>query len=286
VFRFVQWEFPGALGPGSGRYALRPIPGEAPQQVVVIEAAEAPRRGRGRSGRRARSAAAEPPLAEVPVTRATVVAAQPFPDSEAAEAWLAEAAGEGAEAAVAEALAVLNVAVEAYRVAAADPYVAEVHPAAALVTRVGYGAGEQVADGRWTEARELPPPDTTRRERRMDALRPQERVAALLGGRDAALACEELILRGRLDAERGRHREAALQTHLALEAARVELAAYSGLTGMSERLGALDAGRDAAAAAANEALQGGLSETSQTTVAETLERLEGALRARAATGSY
>jgi hypothetical protein len=286
VFRFVQWEFPGALGPGSGRYALRPVPGEEPRQVVVIEAAEASRRGRRLSGRRARSVPAEPPPATVPVTRATVVAAEPFPDTGAAGLWLADAAGAGAEAAVAEALAVLNLAVEAHRVAAADPYVREVSPSDALVTRLGYGSGEQVADGRWVEARELPPPDATRRGRRMDALRPQERVAALLGGRDAALACEEMTLRGRLDLERGRHREAALQAHLGLEAARIELAAYAGLSGMEERLGALDGHRDAIAAAANEALQGGVSAATRATVAEVLERLESALRARANAGAY
>ena len=41
--------------------------------------------------------------------------------------------------------------------------------------------------------------------------RPQERLAALLGGRDAALACEELALRARGDLDHGRAREAALQ---------------------------------------------------------------------------
>src|SRR5581483_11093828 len=112
-------------------------------------------------------------------------------------------------------LAVLNQALHAHRLATADPYAREVGRRDALVVRVGYGAGEQVADGRWTEALELPDPRTQRRKREA-ALRPQERVAALLGGRDAALACELLVLRTRADLEAGREREAALQLRAAL----------------------------------------------------------------------
>ena len=62
------------------------------------------------------------------------------------------------------------------------------------VTRIGYGVGEQVADGRWEAARELPPRRGRARSRRAA---PQERLAALLSGRDVALACEELALRAR-----------------------------------------------------------------------------------------
>ena len=65
----------------------------------------------------------------------------------------------------------------------------------------GIGEGEQVAEGRWTQARELPP--RAGRPRRSAALRPQERLAALLGGRDAPLAGEELALRARPDLDRG-----------------------------------------------------------------------------------
>ncbi len=220
------------------------------------------------------------------MTRVTVIDTAPLAGAAAAAAWLEQAAGADADATVAGALAVLNQAVHGHRVAAADPYAAEADPARALVTRVGYGAGEQVADGRWAEARELPPVDRTARERREVALRPQERLAALLGGRDAALACEELALRGRLDLDQGREREAALQTHLAVEAARVELAAYAGLSGMTERIAAIDAERDAAAAAANAALQGGLDAETSDAVAAALSRVESALRARAAAGPY
>ena len=65
------------------------------------------------------------------------------------------------------------------RPAAADP-----DPARALVARIGYGTGEQVADGAWDAARELPP--ARRPAAAGAAARPTERLAALLGGRDAA----------------------------------------------------------------------------------------------------
>lgn len=268
---------------------VRPVAGESPEQVLVVRAASgaASSGGSGRRGRRrARAVAPEPPVASVPVTVATVIEAAPLAGGEEAEGWLARAAGDDAEATVRAALDVLRGAIHGHRVAAADPYVAEVGPDAALVTRVGYGSGEQVAEGHWTEARELGAIDPAVRGRHEAALRPQERLAALLGGRDAALACEELVLRGRLDLDSGREREAALQAHLALEAARVELAAWRGLTGMADRLSELDARRDAVAAAANAALQGGLPAGERAAVAEAIERIEAALRARSAAGQY
>lgn len=291
MFRFVQWELPGAIGPGTGRYVLRPVAGEGPEQVLVLRAAEAPRKARRLAshggGRRGRGVAPEPQPAPLDVTLATVIEAAPFDGEDEAAGWLERAAGaDEIRETAATALRSLNLAVEAHRVAAADPYVNEIAPEHATVTRVGYGSGEQVAEGRWTEAREVPRADPAARSRREAVLRPQERLAALLGGRDAALACEEMSLRARLDLDHGRGREAALQTHLALEAARVELAAWGSLTGMADRLGDLDERREAVAAAANAALQGGLPEAERATVAAALERVEAALRARTAAGAY
>src|SRR3954449_6141371 len=48
---------------------------------------------------------------------------------------------------VAPALAVLNRAVAGHRVAAADPLLPDADPSRALAIRVGYGRGEQVAEG-------------------------------------------------------------------------------------------------------------------------------------------
>jgi hypothetical protein len=96
------------------------------------------------------------------------------------------------------------------------------------VIRAGWGEGEQVADGLWAHAVELPwrGPRGVRRKRigdRAAALRPQERLAVLLGGRGAALLCEELALRARADLDQGRIAHAALELQGAYAAALAEL---------------------------------------------------------------
>ena len=97
------------------------------------------------------------------------------------------------------------------------------------------------------------------RRRRSRILAPQARLAALLGGREAALACEELALRARLDLDQGRPREAALQLLVALDAAFAELAADARAGELSGRLEELRGQREPVAAAAQAALSGPLS---------------------------
>ena len=255
-FGFVQWEFAGRLGPDPGRYPVRRFAGDDVREIVVIGGLRgaaplaapprAPRRrpdGRGAragSGRR-HARHGDRRHADVRARRRGGVAGARRPAS-------------APRTVVADALAVLNRAVAAYRVAAADPLLADADPARALVVRVGYGLGEQVAEGEWESARELPRP----RERRSRALVPQQRLAALLSGRDVALACEELALRARGDLDAGRQREAAMQLHLALEAAVAELESWRGRADMGERIDELAGLRDGVAAAANAAIQGGL----------------------------
>jgi hypothetical protein len=281
-FGFVQWEFPGRLGPAPGRYPVRRYAGDEVGAVVVVGGLDAPRRPRRLAGRRSRAAStgAAPAGAPVEVTRITVVDATPLEGLEAADAWLAGTTGAGAGAVrvLGDARAHLVRAVAAHRVAAADPHVPDPDPAAALVTRVGYGAGDMVAAGRWESARILPPPAS--RTARSRALAPQERLAALLSGRDAALACEELALRARADLDAGRQREAALQLDVALRTALHELAGWRARTGMAARLDELAAHRDAVAASAEAALAGGLPPERVAAVTAALERLEAALRAR------
>jgi len=273
-FGFVQWEFAGRLGPDPGRYPVRRFAGDDVREIVVIGGYEAARRSLLPRPRRVKAAREAEP-ATVEVTRATVIDAMPMYERDAAERWL-EAAGERSEELVAGALATLNRAVAAQRVAAADPLLPDADPGRALVTRIGYGAGEQVAEGDWEAARELPRP----RERRSRALVPQQRLAALLSGRDVALACEELALRARGDLGAGRQREAAMQLHLALEAAVAELESWR--SDMGERIDELASLRDGVAGAANAAIQGGLEPGQVSVVSSALERLEAALRARAA----
>jgi hypothetical protein len=229
------------------------------------------------SRRRQHKAQPEPEPAPVPTTRATIVdVGEPLDGAGAAEAWL----GAAGEAELASGLAVLNRGLHAYRIATADPSGHGVRRQDALVARLGYGAGEQVADGLWTDARELVDPAPRRRRSRMPAA--QARLAALLTGRHAALMCEEMALRARLDLEAGREREAALQLRVALEAALAELPTDPAASALAERLEELRALQAGVAAAADSALAGQLAPAEREAVAFALGRLEAALRARVA----
>jgi hypothetical protein len=108
---------------------------------------------------------------------------------------------------------------------------------------------------------------------------PQERVAALLGGRDAPLACEELVLRARGDLLHGRPREAALQLGVALDAALAELAAWREVGDLGARLDELAGLREAVARMSRAALEGPVDPSE---LEAPLGRLEAALRARLA----
>jgi hypothetical protein len=256
---------------------------EQPAHVLVLATLGAPQR-RLLGARRPREAPPEPPPVPVATARATVIDAAPVALEEA-ERWLAGLADAGETAA---ALAVVGRAVRGYRIASGDPAVHEPSLAQALVVRAGQGSGEQVAYGRWTAARELPPP-RPRRERRSIALQPHERLAALLGARSTTLACEELALRARHDLDAGQLREAALQLRAALDAALVELAAAPGEpnaagNALAARVDELRERRPLLDALANAALGTGLAPHDTQSLADVLSRLEAALRARAAAG--
>jgi hypothetical protein len=281
TFRFVQFEFPWLLGPADGRYVLRDEHRADAAAIVVLTTLGAPQRRliarRGTRTRRSRPGV-DPAPASVPTGRATIVDPEPLAANAAAD-WLHHV---DADAEIARALRTLNRVLQAHRIAAADPYVHELAAGQALVIRAGFGVGERVADGRWTEAVELRAPGAKQRRRRASALRPQERLAALLGARDSALACEELALRARADLDAERLDAAALETRLALEAALVELAPALPAPGMTERLDELRELRDDVIAAANTALAAPLSSQQHEKVAHALARIEAALRARAA----
>jgi hypothetical protein len=200
-----------------------------------------------------------------------VIDAVAVEDDEAAE-WL-----RGASAGDVTTVARL---VAAYRVAAADAFAGDVDPARAVALRVGYGTGDQVAVGEWTAARELSLPEPPEPKRRSKH-RPAERLAALMAGRDAVLACEELTLRARADLDRGRDREAALQLEAALAAALAELAGWVSFGDVSARVAELADYRDAVSSAAAAAREGRLDAAAVESVSAALARLEAALRARA-----
>ena len=223
----------------------------------------APQRARLRGGRPRSISDAEPE--PVPTSRATVVSAAPLSSP---AAWLADV---DADAEVDSAVAVLNRALRAHRAAAADPYVAEVSAERALVVRIGYGSGEEVADGRYGEAVELPRFVRQRVKRSMEA--PEERFAALLGGREEIHPAEELVLRARADLNAGRPAEAALQSRVAIEA----LLALLEDSIEGARVGAH---REAVAAAANEALRGAIAAGSAAALEDAVTAMEAALKRR------
>jgi hypothetical protein len=272
----VQFEFPWALGPADGRYVVRTTAEGPPSHVLVLKTLGAPERRRFRD-RHGRASAPEPAPTPVTTTRATIVDAVPIGEQEA-ERWLAGAGPPEA----AEALATLARAVRAHRLASGDPAIHEPGLAQALVVRAGHGAGEQVAEGRWSSARELPP-EPPRRRRRVVGLHPQERLAELLGGHAHPLACEELTLRARHDVDHGQLREAALQLRAAFEAALHELPRASrGSATMARRVEELLEHQPAVDALADTALAGVLPPAADEQLAEALGRLEAALRARSA----
>jgi hypothetical protein len=232
--------------------------------VLVLTTLGAPQRARlgARGPRPVEEAEPEP----VPTSRATVVHARPL--AEPGAAWLAAA---DLESEVEGAIGVLNRALRAHRAAAADPYVAEVSADRALVVRIGYGSGEEVADGRFMEARELPRFTQRRARRSMEA--PEERFAALLGGRAEIHPAEELVLRARADLNAGRAAEAALQCRVAIEA-------LLALLEDSADSGRIEPHRDAVTAAANAALRGPLPGEHAATLEEAVTAMEAALRRR------
>ena len=180
-FRFVQWEFAGRLGPPPGRYVVRRYAGDDVREVVVVTEADAPRR----------LARREPPAGTVPVTRVTVIDAVLRPDADAG--GLARADADACAGALPR-----RPPRRRRRPGAPDP-------ARRRGRAPASGTGAELAEGDWTEARELPAPEPPRRRRRSKH-RPAERLAALLSARDVVLACEELTLRARGDLDRGRHR--------------------------------------------------------------------------------
>jgi hypothetical protein len=198
---------------------------------------------------------------------ATVVRPSPFASRDHAVAWLAALKGneEGLESERRDALAVLNRALRAQRLATADPFAGELPAARADAVRVGFGRGDALADGRYEEAVELPRARRKRVKRSMEA--PEERFAALLGARERALVAEDLVLRARADLDAARPREAALQARVALEA----LAAERPDAALAEH-------RDAVGAAANAALGGEPDAAAVEALTTAIEAMEGELR--------
>ena len=140
------------------------------------------------------------------------------------------------DAEIATALVLINAAVHAHRVASLDGHLPDISTTHALTVRIGYGDGEGLADGKWEKAIELA---RGARRKRTELLAPQEKVAAILGGRETLDAATGAILRARVDLDSGRARDAALQLRMGLEAMLADRESF-GKSGQEEDLAALE----------------------------------------------
>ena len=211
--------------------------------IETLGAPPPPRRRRRRSREAERGAAPAP----LPLTRATAVRAfAPFGAEEEASGWLEEAsaAEDSIDAAGRQkGSSCVNRALHAHAVASGDPTCAE-------LTACERGRrADRLRQRRSRSPRATSPPrarstshggGASRRQQRAEELRPQERVAAVLGGRERLDACETLLLRARADLDAGREREAALQLRVGLEALLVELHGALADPGHEEDMAALE----------------------------------------------
>src|SRR5215207_8846550 len=144
LFGFAQFDFAGTLPLGDGRYLARDGGNEGAESVLVVltlGAAPAPARRR----RRPRQVEPGSEPASLPLTRVTAVRAHtPFASEEAAAHWLDEVteAEDTSDVLVEEGLELLNRALHAHAVAAADPLGTALTADRAVAVRLGYGEGE------------------------------------------------------------------------------------------------------------------------------------------------
>jgi hypothetical protein len=285
LFGFIQFDFAGSLAVADGRYLVREGKRE---QVLVIETLGAPPPARRRRKRPRDAEVGEPPP-ELPVGRATVVLAfNEFESEQTAETWLSQttASEEAIDELVEQGIAELNQALHTQSVASGDPYPQTVTPARAVVIRIGVGSGEALADGAFTSAHRVDPGlgPISRRRQRDEELRPQQRLAAVLGDREQLDACETLLLRARADLDAGRNREASLQLRVGLEALLVELKGALNDDRHREDLAILESRRSEAGELANGALRGDLVAEQLQALTELLSTSERVLRRRRVLG--
>ena len=223
----------------------------------------------------------QPEVDPLPLTRVTAIDADELADEAAGERWL-EQTGESEEAVdafVADAMRLLNRALRAAAVAAGDPYLRELTATRATRARIGFGSGEQVADGKFTAALDVDVAEHTRRGR-VERIAPLERIAAVLGNRGSNDACELPLLRARADLDAGDLREAALQLRVGLEALLAELRDALTDPAHLEDMAVIEERRAEAGTAANAVLKGDLGHDDARNVEELLALCERVLRRR------
>jgi hypothetical protein len=250
-FAFVQFEFTHAVGPGAGRYVVAPerrlsralaaaggaggAPADEPLAIgerdrvtgtvldagaadVLVMTVQGVASGRRRLRRKARLLEPGTEPDDVPLQLASYVeASAPMQDDREARERLEEIAAltDLQTRWVDEGLSVLNRAIRGHRAGSGDPYVVEVARRDARRVRIGFGTAQEVAEGGWTEALDIPAPPG-RRGTRASTLAPAEAVADALTGRLPVLEGEDLLVRVFLDLDHGRTQAAALQAEAGL----------------------------------------------------------------------
>ena len=282
----MQLDFAGTLAIADGRYlAVHGLGGpDGSQSVLVIETLGTPPLP-PRRRRRPQTSDPEAIPGPLPLSRVTVVRAfEPFESEREALSWLDGALQSvgTADALVDEAMALLNRALHAHGAASGNPYAQELSPERSVGARVGFGDGDEVSGGRFAAAREVDVQATpgSRRRRRAADLRPQERLAAVLGGREKIDACETLIPRARADLEAHRNREAALQLRVGLDALLAELGGGVADPDHERDIESLEARRAEIGVVASRALERELDAAAVKTVGEVLGICERVLRRR------
>jgi hypothetical protein len=219
---FAQLDVAGAIAIADGRYLARPErgPDAGPDVLVVRTLGAARSRSRLRRGRPVALETGGDEPTPLQLTRLTLIKAIELESEAAAAEWLKRVVGdeEIAQGLAREVTRTCNRALLAHRVAAPDPYASDLRPADAVVVRFGYGSGDEVADGRWQKATELP--ERARqsfRARVIDSVGAQERIAGVLGGRDEIAPHESLLIDAERAAEQGRYAIAALTLGAALD---------------------------------------------------------------------
>ena len=161
------------------------------------------------------------------MTTVTVVRASiPFGGETEASEWLTAAAQEEATTELLdEALATLDRALAAEAAATGRPYVPTFGVDDVIGARFGYGDGDRVSDGQSLNAFEIDARGGTAgpRRERLSRTRPLARIAAMLGDRERAAACEFLVPRIRSDLDAGRVMSAALVIEVAVRSTIIEL---------------------------------------------------------------
>ncbi len=245
---FVELEFTHALGPPPGRYRL------ATGDVLLLDVRGGPLPQVLPRLRRSRAAPVDEGAPERPVALAVarlVRSSRPLAEPAALlRAWREDEALR--ERDVAAALAVLNDAIRAFRIAAQNPYVVEVGRWDPRAVRLGWGRPEEVDEGRASEllllqGRQRPwggPPLAQR-------LAPDEMVAALLRTGGTLSGAHDVLLRGLLDLAHDRPDAARAQAVAALELAAGAPGAPDDLLRAAAALGAVVRGTDDVAALAD-----------------------------------